>query len=691
MTQTVFPLLLNIELIPVLCLSIPILASSGKLDKKALPAVDCQSRDEEQEGRPSTDTERKLEPLWAEVLQQKHVDVQESFFDLGGHSLLATKMLNKVMETFNIELTVKDLFVHSTISSMADLLDQHDPDKPHRKLSLVPELDLMREVDNHDQAVLDMDIQLRAFWRSMQVIDKWLTGRVLLTGATGFLGVFILKDLLENTKSQIFCLVREWPNQTGIDRIRSTMVQYGILDRTDESTSDGMSLDSQIRSRVTVFNGDVGLMNMGLIEDDYLYLCTEIDYIVHAAAHVNLIYPYEALRGPNVLGTENIVKFACTSKIKPIHHISTDAVFPHGMIDCMEDADMTQQVNKLEDGYSQSKWVAEQLVKRAMDRGLPAVIYRLGNLSGETNKAFWNPQDFNLLMIKGCASLKSAPDVDWNIEMTPVNFVSNFIVSLVRKMSLALGKIFHIINPNTIKASWLFEWMLAHGYPVEVIPFEEWKERDKTYFSQLSSFKQDTLNGVLKTLNLTYPVINSSILEIYFSHLSKRGIIPSPRQINMAQQLAGCVAIVTGASSGIGAAIAQQLALAGAHVAMAARRQDKLDEIKKKIEKEGGVAIAIKCDVTNRDEVSQSFKGLSQGLRLELAKTGVKVTCIQPGDVYTELQSHTTDQEAKDAFMSGSGTALRPEDIANAVVYAVTQPSYAAVNEILIEPREAPI
>jgi len=76
---------------------------------------------------------------------------------------------------------------------------------------------------------------------------------------------------------------------------------------------------------------------------------------------------------------------------------------------------------------------------------------------------------------------------------------------------------------------------------------------------------------------------------------------------SVAQQLAGCVAIVTGASSGIGAAIAQQLALAGAHVAMAARRQDKLDEIKKKIEKEGGVAIAIKCDVTNRDEVSQSF------------------------------------------------------------------------------------
>ena len=55
-------------------------------------------------------------------------------------------------------------------------------------------------------------------------------------------------------------------------------------------------------------------------------------------------------------------------------------------------------------------------------------------------------------MIKGCISLKSAPDINWDIEMTPVNFVSHFIVTLVKNMSLALGKIFHIINPNTLKS-----------------------------------------------------------------------------------------------------------------------------------------------------------------------------------------------------------------------------------------------
>ncbi len=109
-------------------------------------------------------------------------------------------------------------------------------------------------------------------------------------------------------------------------------------------------------------------------------MSTEIDCVIHAAAHVNLVYPYQALYKANVLGTNNVLLFAAQTKVKPVHYISTNAVFPHGLQGCKENDDLSPLWRDLTDGYGQTKWVAEQLVQRAMDRGHPVVIYRLGKL-----------------------------------------------------------------------------------------------------------------------------------------------------------------------------------------------------------------------------------------------------------------------------------------------------------------------
>ncbi|EDO29940.1 predicted protein [Nematostella vectensis] len=135
----------------VLLQSIPV-APSGKLDKKRLPPFDYDDGDEE--GTPSTPTEKLLAEIWCEVLSLRTVDVQESFFDLGGSP------------------------------------------------SMEAEIDLKSEVDTHDPGFVNMDMILRAFWRSANFLNtrRWNRGRVLLTGATGFLGVFLLRDLLRHTK-----------------------------------------------------------------------------------------------------------------------------------------------------------------------------------------------------------------------------------------------------------------------------------------------------------------------------------------------------------------------------------------------------------------------------------------------------------------------------------------------------------
>jgi len=248
------------------------------------------------------------------------------------------------------------------------------------------------------------------------------------------------------------------------------------------------------------------------------------------------------------------------------------------------------------------------------------------------------------------------------------------------------------------------------------------------------------------------------------------------------ESLQGKVAVVTGASSGIGAAVARALAREGAHVALAARRESALLEVQVGLEGTGGAvrSIVAATDVADREQVKalvrrteeelgpvevlvncagvmyytlmknlceddwertvdvnckgamncigavlqgmlargrghivtvssdagrKVFPGLSvysgskffvealsQGLRLETAGTGVKITTIQPGNVATDLVSLSSDEEALKLYAQQSGArVLDPEDVAEAIVYALSQPDHVAVNEVLVEPREEPV
>lgn len=71
-------------------------------------------------------------------------------------------------------------------------------------------------------------------------------------------------------------------------------------------------------------------------------------------------------------------------------------------------------------------------------------------MSGDMTQAYWNPQDFTLLMIQAMTKFGVAPDVDWLVEMTPVDFASKLIVKMTYNLSLALGKVFHVLNSRPV-------------------------------------------------------------------------------------------------------------------------------------------------------------------------------------------------------------------------------------------------
>ena len=246
------------------------------------------------------------------------------------------------------------------------------------------------------------------------------------------------------------------------------------------------------------------------------------------------------------------------------------------------------------------------------------------------------------------------------------------------------------------------------------------------------------------------------------------------------ESLQGRVAVVTGASSGIGAAVTRALVHEGVHTALAARREAALIEVQAGLQGGEIRTLTVPTDVTDRRQVKslvrrteeelgpvdvlvncagvmyytlmsnlheddweqtvdvlckgmlncvgavlrgmlergrghivtissdagrKVFPGLavysgskffveavSQGLRLETAGRGLKVTTIQPGNVSTDLAALSHDTEALDRYGQPSGArVLAPEDVAELVVHALRQPEHVAVNEILVEPRDEPV
>ena len=157
---------------------------------------------------------------------------------------------------------------------------------------------------------------------------------IFLTGSTGFLGRYLLDELLKQTDANIYCLVRSI---------------------TSENT---------LQSRVFYLYGDLSLPQLGLDNHQYLELASKIRTIYHCGALVNFTKPYTELRAPNVLGTLELIKLSCITNCR-INYLSTLSVLNKGD----------------QNGYVESKQVAEDLLKQANERGLPVSILRPGKTS----------------------------------------------------------------------------------------------------------------------------------------------------------------------------------------------------------------------------------------------------------------------------------------------------------------------
>ena len=437
------------------------LHSSGKVDLDRLPAPPAgevatpAAPAAPAEGRPVT--AGALADVWATVLEvpRRDIGARDDFFDLGGHSLAVAELGTRLLDTFGVDVPLTELVAQPTPADHRDIV--RSARQGHR---------LDTHVDLPGEARLDPEIRPRdtAGTRPLAAADA-----VLLTGATGFLGGFLLDSLLRSTSARVVCVVRPAegggdPRRGAMRRLRTSLERRGLW--------RGLRAD-----RVLVAAGDLGQPRLGMSEPEFHALAGEVDAIVHAGAQVNLMYPYAALRDVNVRGTHEVLRLACRRGAVPVHHISTNGVLPPSGDRWAEDAPLDDVAGDLPDGYGQSKWVAEQLVHEASRRGLPAWIYRPGTLSGNSTTGAANARDLLGAIISESLCLGCAPDVDgWYAEMTPVDYVSDAISRLAAD-GRADERVFHLADPDPLPARTLFDRLAQVGYRTEHVGWDEWVER----------------------------------------------------------------------------------------------------------------------------------------------------------------------------------------------------------------------
>lgn len=650
-------------MIPTLWVELDILPThevSGKVDLKRLPPPPMAksrampiSKGNKIEHNTKINVES-IAAMWAASLNATpgSVTQEHTFFDLGGHSLILADLASRLSKTFGFPISVASLVGNPTLEGHVEAVRSA---RDGHTAAVQAELPYVLRSDS----TLPQDIQPLG----AKICALRHASSILLTGATGFLGAFLLSDLLKRTSARVVCLVRfndisQDNKPAAIARLRRNLLDLGLWQ------------DSML-DRIDVLPGNLSRLRLGLSPDAFEELAASIQVIVHAGATVNLVYPYAPLQGANVGGTREILRLACRAGAT-LQYVSTNGVLPASNEGWSEDAmlDIDLVPLKLAGGYGQTKWAAEKLVQEAGRRGLPVRILRPGTISGHSISGSTNAYDLLTALIVESLHIEYAPDIeDWSAEMTPVDFVSKAIITLSNNTNME-QQIFHLGDSKPVNTRKLFEDLKGLGYPTKFIPWDDWvalwtEKRGSTKGGE-GSFTVDILRGGMPTIDylktntvlkddltkpalegLQRPKIDIQLLETYARHWYARGWLPRPPLVSnkstlngfgVKGPLSGCVAVITGASSGIGAAVAVALSREGAHVALAARRVDALETVKGKLIGPGKVLIQ-QTDVTKIAEVEELMRKAAE----DLGPVNILVSCA--GVMYYTMMANAQTEE----------------------------------------------
>ncbi|WP_019071573.1 thioester reductase domain-containing protein [Streptomyces hokutonensis] len=429
---------------------------NGKVDRGRLPAV----AEDDTTGAagyvaPQTPQEIQLAEIWADVLGVGRVGLKDNFFELGGDSLAGAQLAARLRAATGARISLRKLFDNPTVERLVRQLGAQDDTAAQAGGAGHP-----RSISGEDlaaEALLPADIVPAA---DALPASRGPYGCVLLTGGTGYTGAFLMRELLDRSGARLYVLVRSDSPEQAAARVRAAMELYGVWRDGDEKRFSGVP-------------GDLARPYFGLDRETYLRLARDVEMIVHNGAWSSYALPYRRLKPVNVLGTQEVLRLAARHRVKPVHYISSLAVYPGrpGAHRWTEDA--VAGPEGVVGGYRQTKWVGDRMMAQAHARGLPTCVYRPGQIAGAQTTGACATDTFLNATVKGCVQLGAALEFDVFLEMTPVDFCAATVAHV------ALGGQWHGTSfnlPGGHPLAWdrLVELLAECGHPLRRLPYADW-------------------------------------------------------------------------------------------------------------------------------------------------------------------------------------------------------------------------
>jgi thioester reductase-like protein len=269
-----------------------------------------------------------------------------------------------------------------------------------------------------------------------------------------------LLEILRRGDAHVVCVVRAVDDEVAARRLWDALACFDLPN------------SAEVRRRITVLAGDIRRPRVGLPADVWDRLTHELDSVVSVAAAVDFLRGYASLRQSNVVSLRTLAELAMTGRPKPLHHVSSIAVFNETGIASIGEDDPLAHITRLVAGYDKSKWAGEMLLRRAGERGLTATFLRPGSIGGHTQTGAYNAQDLSCGLMWAFSRYRTLPAFRY-FNVAPVDWVSLMAAAIVYEPD-GWGQNYNLVGrPNSMPE--MVRDMEFAGRNVVIMDWDQWR------------------------------------------------------------------------------------------------------------------------------------------------------------------------------------------------------------------------